>query len=471
MAQSGFTKASVALSAAAVLGGALVILFSTAARAESVKDLAPPNDTFCEAYGPGFVAVGSSGLCARIGGGLLVSASKEFTDRDIVMLGQRIPVLFDGGAGVPMVYYHEESVRPQTRYPSAQAIASADMMLRAKSDPGLLRAFVRITADSRTRYDDDGGIGIDMRKVDDSYYVGAIEEAWAQWNGLKIGVQPSLFGFNRLPSVVTPGYTSIVTTLAASYTERLTPNLSVSISAEDSGRRLMGEGVLARPARSDVPDVVVMMRWARPSTLFHFSAAMHQSDDRVLKDFIGGEEKSVRGWAWSAGLQSRVMWEEYLGDAGRGLIGRAGLTVANAYGALSYLGIPLFAPDYLVGSDGTIHRSSGWSALASYEHMLTPTMKLSLNASFFSVTMRSENEEIMPPVNDGGPAPPSLDFEVDVRGAVLQAGIEYMPMHGLTLGLEGGYTFTEAQGRYVGVAGGKISVGFPHVGVYLRKSF
>lgn len=425
---------------------------------------------FCAGFGPDYVAVGTSGLCARVGGGLLVSASKEFTDRDIVMIGQRIPMLLSDNAGIPMVFYHTEDVSKQTRYPAASVIASANMMIRAQSDLGLLRGFIRVTADSRTQYDDNGDIGLDLRKIDDSYYLGALEEAWVQWNGLKLGIQPSLFGFNRLPSVVTPGYTSIVTTLAASYTHQINRNMSVSISAEDPGRRNMGDGILARPTQSDTPDIVAMMRIATPSTLFHFSGALHHTDDRVMKDFLGGEEKSVRGWAWSAGLQSRVKWDEYFGPDAKGLIGRLGLTMAGGSGALGYLGIPFFAPDYVVGGDGAVHRSTGWSALASYEHMLTPTAKLNLNASFFSVSMHSTPEEIGPAAPDMPPMP-GLNFDVDVRGSVLQAGVEFMPLQGVMLGIEGGYTFTEAKGRYAGVSGEKESVGFPHVGVYLRKSF
>jgi hypothetical protein len=66
---------------------------------------------------------------------------------------------------------------------------------------------------------------------------------------------------------------------------------------------------------------------------------------------------------------------------------------------------------------------------------------------------------------------PHLDFDVDVRGAVLQAGIEFTPRRGMAIGVEGGYTATEARGRYIGIDGEKASVGFPHVGVYVRQTF
>ena len=435
-------------------------------------DLKASAEKQCRSYGPGYTAVGTTGLCTFIGGGILLQAAKEFTNHDIVMMGQRIPTLFNGGAGVPMVYYHADNISKQTKYPAIGTIASAHMMVRGESDLGLVRAFVRITADARTHYGHDNGeVTVALRKFDDSYYFGALEEAWMQWNGLKVGIQPSLFGFNRLPSVVTPGYTSVVTTLGAAYTHRIDRNISASIGLEDPGRRLMGEGVLARPARSDTPDVVAMMRIATPSTLFHFSGALHQAEDQVMRDFTGAPETRVYGWAWSAGLQSRVKWDEWLGSSGQGEVGRIGLTVANSRGALAYLGIPLFSTDYVIGGDGTVNRSSGWSAMASYEHMLAPRVKLSLNASYFNVKMHSSPEQIIPDLDPDTTPLPGLEFEVGVSGTVVQAGIEYMPMKGLVLGFEGGYTTTEAKGRYVGIQGDKIGVGFPHVGMYLRKTF
>jgi hypothetical protein len=191
----------------------------------------------------------------------------------------------------------------------------------------------------------------------------------------------------------------------------------------------------------------------------------------VEKDFMGGREQSAWGWAGSIGLQSRVKWEDIIGPAGKGVMGRAGISVAYASGALGYLGIPFFAPDYITGDDGTIYNSTGWSALLSSEHMLTRRMKLSLNASFFDVSMRGGPDAIIPDIEQDMAVVPGLDFQVDVRGAVLQAGLEIMPRLGMTLGVEAGYTMTEVMGRYVGMAGERRSVGYPHIGAYLRQSF
>jgi hypothetical protein len=233
----------------------------------------------------------------------------------------------------------------------------------------------------------------------------------------------------------------------------------------------MGEGVLARPNRPDAPDLVGMLRYATPSTLFHLSGALHHAEDHVMKDFTGGSPATVRGWAWSAGLESRVRWDQFVGAWGAGMYGRLGMTVAYTQGAIGYLGIPFFATDYVIGGDGTYHRSKGWSALISYEHMLARNVKLNLNASYFSVSMQSSPEQVIPELDPHVQPLPGLYFDVDVRGSVLQAGVEYMPMPNLTLGVESGYTITEAEGRYVGVQGEKERVGFPHVGVYVRRAF
>lgn len=426
----------------------------------------------CRSFGPSYSPVGETGLCAYVGGGIILQAAKEFTSRDIYLIGQRIPTLFASGAGVPAVYYHADDISKQTKNPALGAIASAHLMVRGDTEAGMFRGFVRVTGDAHTHYDaDNGDLSVDLRKLDDSYYLGALEEAWLQWNGVKIGIQPSMFGFNRLPSVVTPGYTSIINTLGASLTHSISPNMSVSVAIEDPNRRLVGDGILARPARPDKPDFVAMARLATRTTLFHLSGALHHAEDHVLADFIGEPERSVNGWAVSAGLQSRVKWDELLGPAADGLIGRFGFSVAHASSALAYLGIPFFAPDYIVSSKGEIYRSDGWSALASYEHMLAPRVKLNLNASIFSVSMRSSAEEIMPFIDPLVDPLPGLDFKVDVRGAVLQAGVEFLPRKGTAIGVEGGYTVTEAKGRYVGIEGRKESAAFPHIGLYLRQTF
>jgi hypothetical protein len=392
--------------AASMLVAAVSLLGAIATSAASMADdqaIAPAAASraqdnaaqLCASYGPGFILVGTD-FCAKTWGSVTAYGYKEFTDTDITMVGQRIPTPFSTGAGVPIAYYFIDNVSGRTRDPGFGVIGSADLLVRRETDYGSFTSFIRVVLDGGSTYDDDGNLHVGLKETNQPYYIGALDEAWVQLDGLKLGVQPSLFGFNRLPSTVTPGYTSIVTTPAASYTQGIGSNASLSVSVEDSGRRLFGDGVLARPSRSELPDLVTLFRFRTPSTLFHLSGAVHQSEDLVLQDFAGGDKQNVTGWAWSAGLQSRIVWSDFFGAKADGVYGRLGLTVANASGALDYLGIPLFAPDYVVMGDGSIRLSTGWSAVASYEHMLAPNLKLSTNASYFNVTMSSSPEAIVP---------------------------------------------------------------------------
>lgn len=207
---------------------------------------------------------------------------------------------------MPIAYYYLDNVSGKTHDPGFGAIGSADLLIKRETSLGSLTGFVRVVVDGGSTYDEEGNLHVGFR--DQSYYLDALDEAWIQIDGLKIEVQPSLFGFNRLPSTVTPGYISITTTPAISYTYGLTSNSSVSFSAEDSDRSTFGDGVLARPTRGKLPDFVGLFRYRTASTLFHLSGAVHESTDHVLSDFADGNTQQVTGWAWSAGLQSRIVW-------------------------------------------------------------------------------------------------------------------------------------------------------------------
>src|SRR5690606_27103071 len=121
-------------------------------------------------------------------------------------------------AGLPVAYYFEKDISSQTKNVGFGALATADLMLVGKSQAGIFRGYIRASVEGRSEYDDDGDLSLSLPKIDDSYYYGALNEAWVQFNGLKVGIQPSLFGFNRVPSILNPTYTSEVTTAAASFT-------------------------------------------------------------------------------------------------------------------------------------------------------------------------------------------------------------------------------------------------------------
>lgn len=473
----------VALQRAVIAAASIMLLPSVlvagqpqnAAAAERAKTPERTGSNSCAAYGPRAKALGDTNVCVLTSAGVMAYVFKEFTDTDIEMIGQRIPVPFLD-AGLPLAFYHKKDISYATNKVGFGAIATADLMLVHMSQAGLLRGYVRASFDGRSDYDEDGKVGLSLPKIDDSYYYGALNEAWVQFNGLKVGIQPSLFGFNRVPSILNPTYTSQITTAAASFTIGYARNFTVSISAEDGSRRNYTEGILSREfSKSMNPDWVGLVRYATGKSLYHFSAARHEVYDTVVRDFSGkGNKTPVSGWAVAAGVQTKVTWDEYFGERFKRTPGRLSLTFAAADGAIGYLGIPFFAPDYVVSSSGEIERSSGWSAVAAYEHVWAPAWKSTLSYSYFSVEMGSPAEAIIP--TDIGPLPldvpaTMMDFDIKVRGSVLQGGIEHMLAPGVTAGLEVGYTWTEAEGRYGGHKAQELSVGYPHVGFYLRRAF
>ena len=202
----------------------------------------------CASYGPGFILVGSD-FCARTWGSVTAYGYKEFTETDITMVGQRIPTPFSNGAGVPIAYYFLDNVSKTTRDPGFGVVASADLLVKRETDYGSFTSFLRVVLDGSSSYDEYGHEQVGLRETDQSYYIGALDEVWARLDGLKIGVQPSLFDFNRLPSVVTPGYASYVTPLR-SRIRRALATMRRSVSQQKTA----GAGFLATASWRDRRD-------------------------------------------------------------------------------------------------------------------------------------------------------------------------------------------------------------------------
>ena len=88
---------------------------------------------------------------------------------------------------------------------------------------------------------------------------GLVDQAWVRLGGLEVGVQPSVFGFDRWGYSITPGYSSELNTPAISYTYRVDDigsagnSASASVAVEDPSRRDMADGVLAQYAATRLP--------------------------------------------------------------------------------------------------------------------------------------------------------------------------------------------------------------------------
>ena len=226
-----------------------------------------------------------------------------------------------------------------------------------------------------------------------------------------------MFGFTRSGYSITPGYSSLVNTPAVSYTYRIdnvagsNNSVSASFALEDPSRREMSDGLLADYAPTRAPDIVAQARFGSPNVLIHIGGALHQIRDRAAVDCCGSPTNSMWGAAATAGGEYRVKWSDVFGPAAGDTYGRFLLQGAVARGAIGYLGIPFFATDYVANGDGDLHATTGYSAVASYEHLWTPTLKSSITYSIFRTSETSAVEELAP----AAPPVPAAPMWFDVK--------------------------------------------------------
>ncbi|MGD0641411.1 MAG: porin [Roseiarcus sp.] len=424
----------------------------------------------CAAYGSKFFALGESGFCSKAGYDVMGFAAKDFAAWDIAMVGQRLPSANYPAGGVPVLYYYDKNFSSQTYYPYPGVDAQANFMAVRQTDAGALVGYVNLRLAGQLEFDRSGAVTpISNNAVNGSALVGLVDQAWVRLGGLEAGIQPSMFGFARWGYSVTPGYSSLVNTPAISYTYRVddlgSPGnaASVSVAVEDPSRREMADGVLSRYEATRWPDLVAQARYGTPSFLLHVSGALHEIRDAAAADCCASPVETMWGGAATVGGEYRVKWSDLFGGGAGDMYGRFMIQGAVARGAIGYLGMPFFATDYVADADGALHPTVGYSAIASYEHLWTPTLKSSVTYSIFHTSQTSGVEDLSPGV--------PMWFDVKMRGSQLQAGIEDMVQPDLTVGLEAGYTWTTANGAYAGAPAAPLSVSFPMVAVYVRKVF
>ena len=462
--------------AKALLGAICAIAPAAAFAADMPASGAPPaaakdqsNASECAGYGAGFFKLGDTGFCGRVGYDVMGFAAKDFASHDIGLVGQRLPSSVYA-AGVPILYYYNKSFEAQTRDPYVGVDAQVNFVAMRQTDYGELIGYVNLRAAGQMENTGDGDLTyVSNNAVNGSVLQGLVDQAWVRLGGLEVGVQPSMFGFARWGYSISPGYSSLVNTPAVSYTYRIdnvggsNNSVSASIALEDGSRRDMDDGVLANYGATYRPDVVAQVRFGSPNMLLHVGGALHEIHDVAAWNCCYSPDHTLWGAAATAGGEYRIKWSDVFGPAAGETYGRFLLQGAVARGAIGYLGIPFFATDYVANGDGDIHQTTGYSAVASYEHLWTPTVKSSITYSIFR-TSEASNTELLAPNEP-------MWFDVKVRGSLLQGGIEDMIQPGLTIGAEAGYTWTTATGNYAGASSAPLSVGFPNVAAYVRKFF
>lgn len=433
-----------------------------------------------------FFLIGNTGICAAIHGSATGFMGKDGATSDVAFTSQRLPSMrrgLDGklmlSASTPMLYYYNN---PLVANQTAQPYAGMDSMLNflafRDTDYGTVSAFVNARLYARTATDYSGTNRITLNQIEGNYWRGATDQAWVQFEGLRVGIQPSLFSFSRTGYTYMPGYQSYLNTPGVSYTKRfdnifpsLVRNLgaSLSVAVEDPRMRRYQDGVLARYNYTQYPDIVGQARIGTPAFLIHVSGAMHQIRDVAAYTYTGpsAQRNSTWGWAASVAGEYRWKWSNFFGKRAGETYGKAMVAVAGSQGALAYLGIPYMALDYVSDSYGALQRSSGQSLLASYEHLWTPLFKTAVTGAVFQTFMQSAPEDL------GLMARlPAFGFSNQVRGQRVAGNAEYWMGDGWALGVDVGYTWTTVNGQYsMGGRGKPIVADFPNGMTYMRKAF
>ncbi|MBV1708110.1 MAG: porin [Hyphomicrobiales bacterium] len=302
-----------------------------------------------------------------------------------------------------------------------------------------------------------------------------LDQGWISWAGITAGHQQSYFDFTSPGYGYFGGYSSLRKTNLLAYSKAFNNIFRVSASLEDPTQRQQVDGVISGSGPQRWPDLVGQIRFAPKNALFQLSGALHQNIDTTANACCNAPVTSKEGYALLAGMELRAHWSDYFGPKFNGMYGRLMVTAAYSRGALAYLGMPFFATDYVADADGTIHLSSGYSALVSYEHLWTPFVKSTFTFSGYDARMSSglaNLAAVSPSVTAAtGFTGGMFNFTYRVRGWGAQFGNEFTPANGLVFGSEVNYTHDQIRAIYAGVPGNPMAVNIWSGTVYVKRLF
>lgn len=440
---------------------------SDPAAANKVVTKANDADKRCQRkWGRQFRSLGVGDVCVRYEGSVFGFLGKEFTDKDVVMEGRR---LWSGSSGSPLVTARLKDVSDETDdidvgggllndislvrdTPWGPALGFIQVGLFSEGDLGSINTIF----DSQNIYNDRDELTL---------YPGIFEQAWLRLRGLTVGIQPSQFDFMRPGYAPFPGYATRDTTAALAYNYRQ-KDWSLAVAVEDGRRRDMDDGILARYDRNAEirPDFVTQFRARQKGIVYHASLAVHDIDDETLDDF-GIQSDEDFGLAGRLGIEFKWSWmrdrKNPLDDEQVRLM----FSIAAAEGAIGYLGVPMFATDYVTENDGGLSLSSGISGIASVEKAWATGVSVSATLSAYALQMQSH----------GSIGPDSMPFhmstDVDVYGAKLQIGAQKVIDAKTKIGAEVAYTWTRAESALNGFDLNPVEVSYPEVRGYIARRF
>lgn len=422
----------------------------------------------CPGFGYGFFRIPNTLTCLKLGMDVVYENKLDFVKNELNLQTLRLPTPTVPGGAVPVLLLSKQNLWASANHDLTIFDLEFTALAVTPTDNGPLVAFA------------DGRNGVDVTLANSrlsslpspNFF---LDQAWISWAGLTAGRHQSFFDFTSPGYGFFGGYSSLTKTGLLAYSKSFGNLVSVTASLEDPTSRQQVDGVISAVGPSRWPDLVGQIRFAPKNAVFQLSGALHQNTDTTAFNCCLAPIRSKEGFAVLAGMELRAHWSDYFGPGAKGMYGRLMISGAYADGALSYLGMPFFASDYVADADGTLHLSKGASALISYEHLWTPFVKSTLTLSGYDVHSSSGLASltgVSPTVTQATQFTAGLfDFRYHVRGWAAQFGNEIAPVNGLIFGAEVNYTHDTAKAIYSGVAADPVTVGIWSGAVYVKRLF
>jgi hypothetical protein len=405
----------------------LAALAGIAAVAGGAASAAQSPGPQCTEAGPGFTRLGDLNACARLGLDATAEFGHHFIDRDLHVAPARRDDRF------PLIYYDSARREFGREGLVGTLLVKPSLTAFAPTEYGPISLQVRASASSSAD-----------RLEDVTTAPIFLDDAWVSVGPLTVGRRFSMFDYNP-GFTYKPGYTSYRTTNLLALTSPVGNGVDATLSLEDASVRERDDGVWATYGTPKLPDVVGAVQLNRNWGNARAAFAVHEMERTNWPDCVCTGEAKGFGFAGSAGVEYR----QKFGDTH----GRILLAGAVAQGALDYLGIPHFAPDFVADADGSLRATRGASALASYEHVWRPDLRTSVSLSWYGTNT----------------APDALRWHA--RGYLAQFTIEYMPAPNVLVGAEANHFSDAVKGEDAEGAGEAARASTERLLFYVRRFF
>lgn len=419
--------------AALAFGGAALVLTSAAAADLKAPPLQPGAAAdpvrACPEYGPGFIRLPNTDICLKAAIDITYEMKLDLATRDLNIETTTF-------AGNPIALYEIQRLGRDVDRFSTRLDGRINFTTVSKVGDEPVVTFVSFRSSPNTT-------AATIRDHGNQANSLHVDQAWVKFAGFTAGRHASFFDF--VPGYTyTGGYASQRNLNLLAYTKTFGKSGSVSVSVEDQTERRVEEGVWAAYGGQRMPDAVAQARWTPSWGMVHLGGALHHISDAI-------SSRGAYGYAVNSGLEYRMKWGELLGAAAEGTYGRILVSGAYTKGALDYLGIPKFGTDYVTDANGRIERTTGYSAVVSYEHVWKPNFKTMVGFSSYGISADM------------------INYNHRVRGMLAQVGAEYMPVPGLMVGVEGDYFRDSIKGTFFGVPAPREKVDIFTAFAYVRR--